>query len=102
MPASHTIPSLLFADDLTGALECGALFAARGASALVLTQIPTQPLPRLDALILDTESRHLTPELAQATLRAAAAFAQSRQPSLLYKKTDSTLRGNIAPELRPL
>ena len=45
--------------------------------------------------VIDLESRHLTPEAAVA---AVMAFAGTRA-RIVYLKTDSTLRGNIAAEL---
>ncbi len=91
------MPALLvIADDLTGALEAGAKFAGRGITALVTTR------PRETAdypvLVIDTESRHLPQEQAY---RAVAAVACADFP-LIYKKTDSALRGNIGPELRAI
>jgi uncharacterized protein YgbK (DUF1537 family) len=85
-------PSILaLADDLTGALEAGAKFA------------PARVTTRLDAssdglLVVDTETRHLPAAEAAARVRTAATHA----PTLIYKKTDSTLRGNIGAELAAL
>jgi D-threonate/D-erythronate kinase len=91
------MPALLvIADDLTGALEAGAKFAARGIAALVATR----PLEAADypVLVIDTESRHLSEEQAQ---RSIAAMACADFP-VIYKKTDSALRGNIRAELQAL
>jgi uncharacterized protein YgbK (DUF1537 family) len=88
---------LAIADDLTGALEVGAKFAGQGIRALVTTQ------PVCDTSypvsVIDTESRHLPPEAAAVAVSAAAFGSYG---CILYKKTDSTLRGNIAAELRAL
>jgi uncharacterized protein YgbK (DUF1537 family) len=53
-------------------------------------------------LVLDTETRHLPAERARAMVREAAESALSSRPWLIYKKTDSTLRGNIGAEFRGL
>jgi uncharacterized protein YgbK (DUF1537 family) len=53
-------------------------------------------------LVLDTETRHLSAQQASEQTERAAAFGQRREAKLIYKKTDSTLRGNIAAELRAL
>ncbi len=88
--------TLAFADDLTGALEVGAAFRAT-----VVTEAERAPaLGR--AMVLDTESRHLSPAAAAARVAAGALALRGRTPSLIFKKTDSTLRGNIAAELRAL
>lgn len=80
------------ADDLTGALEAGAKLRLP-----VTTQIDRADLR---GLVVDTETRHLTAEQAAARVEALARRAGG--PSLIYKKTDSTLRGNIAAELGAL
>lgn len=90
---------LVLADDLTGALEVGAVFASSGLRAIVSTR-PVRGT-QTDALILDTETRHSTP--SDAVERIVAAVRESEvTPDLIYKKTDSTLRGNIRSELAAL
>jgi uncharacterized protein YgbK (DUF1537 family) len=87
---------LTIADDLTGALEAGAKFAERGIRSAVTTR---RVLPSgYAAAVLDTETRHVAPAEAEG---AIAALPLS-DAALVYKKTDSTLRGNIAAELRAL
>src|SRR5580700_2056876 len=84
---------LALADDLTGALETGAKFAAHGIEALVAEAGPCR------VLVVNTETRHLSPGEAAGRIVRAAAANPSR---LIYKKTDSTLRGNIGAELGAL
>ena len=91
------------ADDLTGALEIGALLAAAGLRAWVTTRWPN-PLAAtldatIDALVIDTETRSLPGPEAAARVRTAAACLNAKW---LYQKTDSTLRGPIAAELAAL
>lgn len=88
------------ADDLTGACDTGAVFAARGLETVVL--LPGAPVPsRTPAiLVLDTESRGLPADEARARARDAAARLAAYRPAILYKKADSTLRGSLAAELR--
>lgn len=86
---------LVLADDLSGALEAGAAFAARGLGAVVTVGAAAGD-GRIS--IVDTESRHATPEDAARLVEQAA----SAWSGLIYKKTDSTLRGNIAAELGAL
>jgi uncharacterized protein YgbK (DUF1537 family) len=83
------------ADNLTGALEAGAQFAGRGiASVVTLDAAGCGDYP---VVVIDTESRHLTAEEAAARVACCALDAR-----VIYKKTDSTLRGNIGAELRAL
>lgn len=93
---------LAIADDLTGALEIGAKFAQQGLAARVVTQRWTCGPPDVPVLVLDTESRHLANRLAANAVRDAATAALKFSPWLVYKKTDSTLRGPIAAEFRAL
>ena len=88
------------ADDLTGACDTGAGFAARGLETLVL--LPGAPVPEVspDVLVLDTESRHMAPPEARAATRAAVARLAGAGARLVYKKVDSTLRGPVAAEIR--
>lgn len=88
---------LVLADDLTGALEAGAAFAQRG--------IPTVVSWGSDynfdvpVLVIDTETRHAAPQYASETI---AGLMQRIPSPHVYKKTDSTLRGNIRAELAAL
>jgi D-threonate/D-erythronate kinase len=86
-----------FADDLTGALEIGSKLARAGIAARVSTRALEDN--GAVALVLDAETRHLGPEQARTRAREISAAA-SRVARIIYKKTDSTLRGNIGPELR--
>lgn len=79
---------LVLADDLTGALECGALL---GHCVVTLAE----PAAAACAAV-DTETRHAPPDEARETVRR---LAEQFPAELIYKKTDSTLRGNIGAEL---
>jgi uncharacterized protein YgbK (DUF1537 family) len=93
---------LAIADDLTGAIEAGAKFAGQGFAACVTTQIAVGAPPKLPVLVIDTETRHMSSEDAAAVVSRALESALPFVPWLVYKKTDSTLRGNIAAEFRAL
>ncbi len=90
------------ADDLTGALEVGAKFASRGLDARVFAW------PNLDietpcgVLVVDAETRMLSASEAAERMRALACEIARRGAELIYHKTDSTLRGNIAAEMGAL
>ncbi len=96
---------LALADDLTGALEIGGIFGGRGALSLVTTERTLNPHGLTGAtsvLTIDTDSRHLPPEQAADRIAELARRAAAGEIPLIYKKTDSTLRGNIGAELRAL
>jgi uncharacterized protein YgbK (DUF1537 family) len=94
---SEEMKILALADDMTGALEVGAKFRHRG----FCTEVSTQPAwgRHISVAVLDTETRHLTPEEASVKLTQILSILSGRRPSMIYKKTDSTLRGNIRSEL---
>lgn len=96
---------LVLADDLTGALEAGAKFAAQGVRALVMMRhklkgLEARHVPTV--LVIDTETRHVSAGAARRTIRKLASAAPSLGFNRIYKKTDSTLRGNIASEFEGL
>jgi uncharacterized protein YgbK (DUF1537 family) len=91
---------IAIADDMTGALEAGAKFSAAGIRALVsATPIDAGSAP---AVVFDTETRHLSPERAAEEVKRFILQSGVGHPWLIYKKTDSTLRGHISAELRAL
>jgi D-threonate/D-erythronate kinase len=86
---------LIIADDLTGAADCASAFAGRGFDAVVsLGGIDCEP----SVLSVDADSRHL-PARAAAACQVAVQTAHWRPGMRLYKKIDSTLRGQPAAEL---
>lgn len=96
---------LVLADDLTGALEVGAKFASEGIVCMVTAELSLSPPgfnDEIQVLVIDTESRHLSPSEAGRRVRILATAARERRVRYLYKKTDSTLRGNIGRELESL
>ncbi len=64
--------------------------------------LKTSPLTGAVVEVIDTETRHLTGEEAYRKVSALAEAARRGNPRLIYKKTDSTLRGNIGSELAAL
>lgn len=85
----------VLADDFTGALDTGLQFARRGLNTVFDLGFNKSSS---EAIVLSSDSRSLPP-----TLAAAAAAETAKQAVLsashFYKKIDSTLRGNIGPEL---
>jgi uncharacterized protein YgbK (DUF1537 family) len=96
---------LVLADDLTGALEVGAKFAAAGVRSQVRTVPGLTPHAFQDAtgaFVVDTETRHAGAAEAAQRVHELACAARAQGFSHVYKKTDSTLRGNIGAELAAL
>lgn len=98
------MPQLLIAaDDFTGALDTSVQFSKQGYRTCVTTAYPPDPsafCEDVDVLVADTESRHLSPEEAYDRTYRWTRLAKEQDVRLIYKKTDSTLRGNVGAELR--
>jgi D-threonate/D-erythronate kinase len=93
---------VIIADDLTGALDTAAPFAALGFKTAVRLDVDRAPSTigdSIQVLSLTTESRHLPPHAAEERIRLATGVALVYQPRILLKKIDSTLRGNVAIEI---
>ncbi|MFB6106198.1 MAG: four-carbon acid sugar kinase family protein [Halobacteriaceae archaeon] len=85
--------ALVVADDLTGANDTGNRFAARGFRTEVATGSADSDAP---VLVVDTDSRYAPP--ADAADRVASTV-EAHPATVVYKKVDSTLRGNLAAEV---
>jgi len=114
MPPGHCVHSeampklLVIADDLSGATDVGVQFAREGVRAFVTIQAANacRELAELfafhEVVLVDIESRHVSPDEAARRVTAAVAKASAAGIKLFYKKTDSTLRGNVGAELDAL
>ena len=85
----------VLADDFTGAMDTGLQFAKSGLSTVFDLGGASGDY---DALVLSSNSRSLDPDSARCATQAVAERAISLG-ARVYKKIDSTLRGNIGPEL---
>jgi D-threonate/D-erythronate kinase len=94
---------LILADDLTGANDVGAQFAKRGIRSIVLVEPEATILPGdYEVVVVNTESRHVSAQTAADRVRRIAELGMRSGARHFFKKTDSTLRGNIGPELKAL
>lgn len=91
----------VIADDLTGANDTGVQFARRGARAVVPLDWHDLGAFRrnADVLVLNTNSRAATPRVAAQRARLAAEALHRAGVEAVYKKIDSTFRGNVGAEL---
>lgn len=90
---------VIVADDLTGAADSVVCMAEKGTASIVLDRDGGWPAD--DIVAVDIDSRHCPPDEA-AERAAAAAERAALLGARVYKKIDSTLRGNIAVELRAM
>lgn len=97
---------LVLADDFTGALDTGIQFARRGVSTTVFLYdgLTAQALcgGAQQVAVVDTESRHIPPAEAAQRVAQITALCLKLGCRHFYKKTDSTLRGNIGSELNAM
>ena len=96
---------LVIADDLTGALDTGVQFSQEGIPTVV-TMDALAPLEHFlnvyDVVVIDSETRHIAPKHAYRIVYDIVRAARTCQVHCIYKKTDSTLRGNVGSELTAL
>src|SRR5829696_5122371 len=87
----------IIADDLTGAADAGVQFVHAGYRTVVFFSESEVLAEDLDAVSFDTDSRAMPAGFAaKRVLEAARGVREAR---IVYKKLDSTLRGNVAAEL---
>jgi D-threonate/D-erythronate kinase len=86
---------LIIADDLTGAADCGAAFAAHDLDTVVVLD-ESGGIPPAQVVAFDANTRAMTPEAAAAE---TARIVREYPARIVYKKIDSTLRGNVAAEV---
>jgi len=91
----------VIADDFTGASDTGVQFSKKGLKTIVVTdaQNVENVLEKLDVLVIDTESRFADKETAYEKVSEAVKTLKFHEFELIYKKLDSTLRGNIGAEI---
>jgi len=94
----------VIADDLTGASDTGITFARKGYLTRVMFEISdrSRDLGSADCIVIDTDSRALEGAHAYGRVRHTAEILKANSFINLYKKVDSTLRGNIGYELDAL
>lgn len=91
---------LIIADDLSGAADCAIAFASAGLSTVV-TLDASHNTGDASVVAIDTDTRRLS--VTAAGERTLTAYKTLLKPGQrLYKKIDSTLRGNWAVEVAAL
>ncbi|NLJ67570.1 MAG: four-carbon acid sugar kinase family protein [Clostridiales bacterium] len=96
---------LIIADDFTGALDTGVQFSHMGITTQVFLHkdMDWDNIGKnVQVLVVDTQSRHIEPPEAYKRVYHLCHEAGKRGVKFFYKKTDSTLRGNIGSEMAAL
>ncbi len=95
----------ILADDLTGAIDSSLAFWEHAIPSTVLlddTTMSARFSGEISVLALDTNTRHETAGIAHMRTLAATNTLRTMGATLLYKKIDSTLRGNIGAEVEAM
>ncbi len=95
---------LIVADDFTGANDTGVQFSKKHLRSIVITNKDhiNRSLKDCDVLVVDTESRSDDRETAYKKTYETGKIARGRNIKYIYKKLDSTFRGNIGAEISGL
>jgi uncharacterized protein YgbK (DUF1537 family) len=95
----ESLVCLLVADDLTGACDAAVHFAAHGLCPATVLVARGAGAAGARVLAVSTESRDLPPAEIRRALAAAAAEFPVESAARVFKKIDSTLRGNTGLEI---
>src|SRR5579862_6379720 len=90
----------ILADDLTGATDTGLQFAKCGRRTSVCLTWPANPA--CDVLVYDADSRNRPVADARERAQAATRSLLGAGAKRLYKKIDSTGRGNLGAEIEAM
>ena len=85
---------VVVADDVTGSADTGHEFARRGYTTEIALTQEYDPSAS-DVVVYNTDSRYVPPSVARTRVEAAL----SDPVPVVYKKIDSTLRGNVISEV---
>ena len=91
----------VIADDLTGANDTAVQFAKHGIGTSVQIDAAQERVNPLgtDVVVLNTDSRDMNRADAYEKVKIAATLLKKQQVEHVYKKVDSTLRGNFGTEI---
>jgi uncharacterized protein YgbK (DUF1537 family) len=95
---------IVIADDFTGSNDCGVQFKNKGLSTItILDKEDLELYKSYDVVVIDTESRNMNEDDAYSTIEDIGKYLKFYFNDYnIFKKIDSTLRGNIESEIRAL
>ncbi|MCK0470144.1 four-carbon acid sugar kinase family protein [Halalkalibacter sp. APA_J-10(15)] len=94
--------ALIIADDFTGANDAGVQFAKKQLTTSVLMHENVSLSKHIEVLVVDTDSRSSQRHVAYEKVQSALKLAKQYEFDTIYKKIDSTMRGNVGSELDAL
>ncbi|MEH7483278.1 four-carbon acid sugar kinase family protein [Neobacillus drentensis] len=92
----------VISDDLTGASDCGGQLVRYGLKVSVVAQENSKNINMFDAVIYNTDSRSVTGFKAYQRVEKVCEIIKSGPYDMVYKKIDSTMRGNIGEEINAI
>src|SRR5262245_29721087 len=92
----------IIADDLTGACDTALQFATAGYRSALAIDARSLGRAAIEALAIDTRSRASAPGEAYVQVAQTLRCVRAAGIDAVYKKVDSTLRGNVGSELQAL
>ncbi len=92
---------VIIADDFTGANDTGVQFSKRHLRSIVITNrdFINTSLKKCEVLVVDSESRSDDKETAYKKTFETGKIIKAENIKYIYKKLDSTFRGNIGAEI---
>jgi uncharacterized protein YgbK (DUF1537 family) len=100
--AAFDFPLAMLADDVTGGCDAGVQFSLRGATTRVYLELPPAPVAFAGVSVIVNHSRGEAPEEASRKVEQACDWIAASGAKLCFKKIDSTLKGNVGPELEAI
>lgn len=97
------VKMLIIADDITGALDTGIQFTKRGVRTQVFTEgkvFGCDVKADTEVIVVDSESRPMSADDSYKVVYSITDWAHKNGVEVIFKKTDSALRGNIGSELQ--
>ncbi|MED4014639.1 four-carbon acid sugar kinase family protein [Sutcliffiella cohnii] len=92
----------IIADDLTGANDSGVQLAKYGLKTSVLFGQDEEAVQQSEVVIFDTDSRSINKEDAYKRTFEVSQLLKSQGITNIFKKIDSTMRGNIGAEVEAI
>lgn len=92
---------IVIADDITGAAEIAGIALKHGLYTVLTTQMSV-PRNVPEVLVIATDTRSGNEQDAKKTIQTTAEMIRKSGSNIIFKKTDSVLRGHITAELSVL
>jgi len=92
----------MLADDVTGGCDAGVQFSRCGAATQVYLELPRAPAAFAGVSVIVHHSRDDAPAEASRKVEQACDWIAASGAKLCFKKIDSTLQGNVGPELEAI